>query len=161
MYKSDPEMRQAVSFVLYEWGMLQDAWERLPEEVRAGKGRAGTGWGYDDDAVIEVFLLHSRLLRDFSRQQRATLSNLAQTNILAEDFFDSGWAPPPLTYLAVEVKTRLDRALHHLAYDRVSYLAQDDWDLKRSWDELLDAREHFLQSLPPQRREWFVRAEAE
>lgn len=158
MYKPENEMQGVVRFVRYEWGMLNSAWDQLPEGVREGRGRSGTGHGYDDDAVIECILLHARVLRDFYRQQRKALPANAVTNIVAGDFFDrpEDWTPPALTYLAVDVKSRLDRALTHLAYDRTDYLAEEGWYLKLAWDELQAAREQFLRELPADRRAWFV-----
>ena len=136
--------------------MLNRAWDQLPEAVREGRGRTGTGHGYDDDAVIECFLLHARVLRDFYRQQRNALTGNAVTNIVAGDFFDrpEDWTPPALTYLAAVVKTRLDRALTRLAYDRTDYLAEEEWNLKLAWGELQAAREQFLRELPTDRRSW-------
>lgn len=158
MRKSENEMQGVVRFVQYEWGMLNSAWDRLPGEVRDGRGHTGTGSCHDEDADIECFLLHARVLRDFYRQRRKSLPKNAETNIVAEDFFDgpADWTPPALTYLTTEVKTRLDRALTHLAYNRTDYLADEEWNLKRAQDELQDAREQFLRELPPDRRAWFV-----
>jgi hypothetical protein len=142
MHKPENEVQGVVRFVRYEWGMLKSAWDHLPEEVREGRWRTGTGHGYDDDAVIECFLLHARVLRDFYRQQRKALTGNAVTNIVAGDFFDrqEDWTPPALTYLAADVKTRLDRALTHLAYDRTDYLAEEKWHLKLAWDERTSCR---------------------
>jgi hypothetical protein len=100
--------------------------------------------------VIECFLLHARVLRDFYRQRRKDLTGNAVTNIVAGDFLDrpEDWTPPALTYLAADVKSRLDRALNHLAYDRTDYLAEEEWNLKLAWDELQAAREQFLRGLP-------------
>lgn len=158
MHKPENEMHGVVRFVRYEWGMLKSAWDQLPEEVREGRGRSGTGHGYDDDSVIECFLLHARVLRDFYRQRRTALAAHAVTNIVAGDFFDrpEEWTTPALSYLAAKVKTRLDRALTHLAYDRTDYLAEEDWNLRLAWDELEAAREQFLRNLPTDRRAWFV-----
>jgi hypothetical protein len=156
MHKPENEMQGVVRFVRYEWGMLNSAWNQRQEEVREGRGRTGTGHGYDDDAVIECLLLHARVLRDFYRQKRP-LTEIAETNIVAGDFFDKpdDWTPPALTYLAVVVKTRLDRALTHLAYTRTEYLAQEEWNLKLAWDELREAREQFRRALRPDRLAWF------
>lgn len=158
MHKPENEMQRVVRFIQYEWEMLKSAWDELPEEVREGHGRTGTGHGYGDDTVIECFLLHARVLRDFYCQSRKTLNGNAVTNIVAEDFFDQpkDWMPPTLNYLAVEVKTRLDRALTHLAYDRTDYLAEEEWNLKLAWDELQAAKEHFLRKLPTDRLSWIV-----
>src|SRR5690242_10409660 len=106
MYKSETEMQGVAGFVRYEWWMLKHSWDQLPEEVREGRGRPGTAHGHGyDDAAIESFLLHARVLRDFYRQQRKFLAGNAVTNIVAGDFFDrpEDWTPPALTYLAVDV----------------------------------------------------------
>ena len=164
MWKSEPEMQQAATFVEYEWS--QFSWavseiRRIPE-FGLGTGRTEPF----EDALIEVLLLHARALRDFFGRSRSELARLQETDTVAEDFGDTPGryrTKPLLTYLEGDREyDRLNRALAHLSYDRPIYeLTGKDWDFNTIIAELTAALDSFFAfTLPPDRSDWFGRHSA-
>src|SRR4051794_4211730 len=100
MFKNESDMQRAAAFVNYEWRQFTWAADEVPRALAAEDSRPGTG-GPDpaEDAVIEVMLLHARALRDFFGRGRAELKKYQQTDIVAEDFFDTPgtWTKPTFT----------------------------------------------------------------
>jgi len=153
MYKSENEMKQAAAFVYYEYGQFRWAISHLPSEWRCGTG----GFSRDEDAVVEVALLHARVLRDVFTQKRP-LPRYSKTDIIAADFFDDPkeWDPPVLGYLTDE-RERLNRSLAHLSYSRTGYELPGckEWDFKATSSELTGAWKALLGKLPEERQAWF------
>lgn len=153
MHKPEDEMKQAAAFVYYEFEQFRWGISHLPNEWRCGTG----GSSREEDAVVEVALLHARVLRDFFIEKRP-LPLIAEAGIIARDFFDNPdeWDPPALTYLANE-RTRLNRSLMHLSYSRIDFkpTKRKEWDFKATSAELTDAWKEFLEKLPEERRAWF------
>jgi hypothetical protein len=156
VYKADEEMRRAAGFVSYEMGMFLWAASQIPPDPGATEWRKGTSGVEYEDAIVEVVLLHTRVLRDFLGKPRKELKNFERTNIVADDFFDrpEDWTKPTFNYLATNHE-RLNRALVHVAYDRATYEGDKDWDFKAITDEIGKAWETFLASLPQDRCAWF------
>jgi hypothetical protein len=155
MHKSENEMKQAAELVVYEW--KQFCWaSRGSEEWQTGTGRDE----YEDNSLKEVFLLHARVLRDFLNRSRARLKPYEETDVLAEDFFDTAdpWKKRPTLSYLLEKKTQLDRALAHLSYDRISYKERGDknWEYESITSELEEAFKMFLKALPAKRKAWFT-----
>jgi hypothetical protein len=109
-------------------------------------------------AALEVFLLHTRTLRDFFLRKRP-LPKSAETDILAADYFDAlgEWVSPTCAYLTdPRTKERLDRALAHVTYDRIGYSSTGkNWKTSQIADEIDNAWAAFLAALPSERRAWF------
>ena len=152
--------------VVYEITMLRYTYDRLEVmEVDVGHiqpgdvmPRVGTGIdtqeGRAASALVESFLLHARVLRDFfCRSPRPK-----PDDVIAADFV-SGWVPPAdssYPYLASQ-KTRLDKALAHLSIARMQYVGDNKtWDLPAIRGELDGIIEQFLQALPATTSAWFV-----
>lgn len=166
MHKSEAEMQAAGQLFGYEWRQYSWAAETIRNKEQ---WFAGSGTGFDpesDDGVVEVFLLHARNLRDFFGRRRVDLKWFEETDVLAEDFFDdaSKWVRPALPYLCAE-RERLNRALSHISYDRLTYNAVGGrWDYSSIDSELNDARSAFLTSVgaeAPERKNWLVWMEKE
>lgn len=161
MYESETEMKDAATFVKYEWCMFSWAASVIdhtfPPEAAPEEWRMGTGDSSEpEDALVEVLLLHARALRDFFNRGRKD-SGVHATDILAEDFFDTPdqWNKPVFIYLS-QNKNRLNRALAHLSYDRIGYeVTGKDWNPRAITAELNEAWRTFLAELPEEREAWF------
>lgn len=121
-------------FIVYELMMLQ-------RSAKMPKPR--------DDVFMrslgfEGLVLHTRVLRDFFYKKLDRLGKLIEPkddDILAVQYFalDSSW---PYSYADMskylrDHKTRMDRALAHLSYDRLNYTGKDKaWDDKQIRDDI-------------------------
>ncbi len=157
MHKNATEMERAAKVVFYEWYQLLWAVKKRSEYWNAA---AGTGGGDSaQDALIEVVLLHARCLVEFYVKRRVDLPRNFLTTIFAEDFFDEldHWQRPAFKYLEdPQTKDRLNRALSHLAYDRLDYEdTGKDWDIPAVVSDLENAWTHFRDALPEDRQAWF------
>jgi len=160
MHKSDNDMKQAAAFVYYEYEQFRWAILHLPKGWRCGTA----GVFREEDAVVEVALLHARVLRDFFTRKRCCLPHYSKSDIIAEDFFDNPkkWDPPVFSYLH-DNKKRLDRSLAHLSYSRREYEqpGRKEWDFEATSTELMAAWKVFWGKLPEERRAWFIDDEDE
>jgi hypothetical protein len=159
MYKNEEEMKKAALLIMYEWRQFYWADSIVnPDSRRAVQTRPMID-KVAQDAALETFLLHARVLRDFFSNSRPRPRN-ADTDILAEDFFNTPgeWTKPTLKYLTeTRSKERLDRALAHLSYDRISYAETGKgWRTSLIADELIAAWAEFLGTLHADRKEWFL-----
>ena len=121
MHKADAEMKRAAKLAGYERRQFEYAAHLWKHQcgLRSGTARDDLG----RSAVIEVLLLHARVLREFFTNSRKKRRNNPEKpahplDILAQDFFDNPglWmALEPalkakLSYLTpVRTKKRLDR----------------------------------------------------
>lgn len=106
----------------------------------------------DASALIESFLIHARVLRDFFCRRRHK-----PDDVIASDFV-SGWTQPPASdysYISAQ-KDRLDKALAHLTTTRVRYDSEGkQWDVVTIMREIKPMIERFLAELPDDRKPWF------
>lgn len=193
------DSKEIAPMVRYEWDMVKWTFQELLRNldylygddvghlfagtggivVTAGDDSSGHGVP-DPDAwsLLENFLLHARVLRDFfqdrNREQqkltdrykkspdalRGALKRL-EDDLFASDFMDDEFRfmdnEDPLEFLRTgELRTRLNKALAHLSFDRIEYEKDKDWDIQRVFDGLSDAWEQFWNLLPAECRSWFI-----
>lgn len=121
--RTQQEKLDSVRFIVYELMMLRESAE-MP------KGRAV----FLRSLAYEGLVLHARVLRDFFYKKLDRLGKLIEPkddDILAVHYFakEVAW---PYTYddmsqYLKDHKTRMDRALAHLSYDRLTY-KEKGWD---------------------------------
>ena len=106
-----------------------------------------------DDAksnlVLEGFLLHARVLRDFLVKKNPKLDDVLAEHFLEEPLPYLG----PLPYLE-EHRERLNKLLAHLTYTRREY--EKRWDVAKIHTEIDRAWREFLDVLPEKTRQWFA-----
>ncbi len=155
MIKSDKEMKEVAGFVSHEWKQFSWAASVIVRELPLGTAPdewcIGTGdQSEPEDALVEVYLLHARVLRDFFSRSRSELRSFNQTDVLAENFFDAPaqWNQPTFNYLLEQRHTeRLNRALAHLSYHRIDYeVTGKNWNTKVITAEISDAWKAFFGS---------------
>ena len=150
--------------VAYEMRMFRHGYDKLAQlQVDMGNilpgdvmPRVGTGISTeqvrDASTLVESFLIHARVLRDFFCRGR-----LKTDDVIAGDFV-SGWTQPPASdysYIRAQ-KDRLDKALAHLTTTRVRYDSEGKkWDVATIRREIEPIIERFLAELPDDRRPWF------
>ncbi|MBI3838808.1 MAG: hypothetical protein HY288_12860 [Planctomycetia bacterium] len=118
--------------------------------------RVGTGISTEEvreaSMVLESFLVHTRVLRDFFWRGRSR-----PDDVVAGDFV-GGWKMPSdseYSYLFSH-KDRLDKALAHLTTARVTYDSEGKgWAIREIENEIEPMIERFLRELPEDRRYWF------
>jgi hypothetical protein len=160
--------KNVASTVGYEFKMLSFLHEEIKNREEA---RVGTGTDPADDALLESFLLHTRVLRDFFFARRGTTPRTrtcpkckekyetpAPTNddVFAVDFVP-GWAETESNYLK-SLNKPLNKLLAHLTLAREEYtLDRYLWEPERIYDELRPVIEKFRGLLTDEQREWFKR----
>lgn len=110
----------------------------------------------DASMILESFLIHARVLRDFFCRRRQRTDD-----VVAADFVN-GWVPPsPLDFPYVHAnKIRLDKALAHLTTTRVEYENEGKyWKVHEIFDEIEKMIIRFLDQLPEERKPWFISIE--
>jgi hypothetical protein len=158
MHKADAEMKRAAKLAGYERRQFSYAANQSKYPYGLSSGTASDDPGRS--AVIEVLLLHARVLRDFFTNRRPRPKRY-ETDILAEDFFDdpSQWRTVtlPFEYLTdTQTRGRLDQWLAHLTYGRWDGdRPGKGWDLPKVIEEIDGAWAAFLNALPEKRRAWF------
>lgn len=155
---------QVAAKVVYEITMFRHTFDRLLQlEVNLGKVMPGevmprVGTGITNEEVIEAsilvecFLLHARVLRDFFCRSGH------RTDDLTASEFVSGWSPPPASdyQTLYREKDRLDKALAHLTTTRVQYdNGGKEWDLETIRNELETIILRFVADLPTEMAVWF------
>jgi hypothetical protein len=150
--------------VVYEITMFRHAFDRLLqfemnlEQISPGHVMPRVGTGITTEEVIEAsllvecFLLHARVLRDFFCRSKH------KPDDVTADEFVSGWSSPPASDYDTlhREKERLDKALAHLTTTRVQYDTSGiEWDLHAIRKELEDMIRQFLASLPTNKAAWF------
>jgi len=103
--------------------------------------------------LLASFLLHTRVLRDFLFYPRKWDDDVVAEDFLAEwDESVEKWCP----YLH-ENKSRLDKSLAHLSYERIDFEPNKEWDCGRIHTDLKAAWDEFWDRLTPEKQEWFTR----
>jgi hypothetical protein len=139
-----PQAQAIAAKIQYALNMLQYCSTRIQNE-----------WADADDCLrnllLEDFLLHARILRDFF------VGSPREDDVSAAHFFDD-----PSYWLAISAsfcpylkqhKTRLDKYLAHLTYSRLN--EDKNWDLNVIHSEIAHAGQQFYSLLPPERQAWF------
>ena len=150
--------------VAYEMRMLRHAYDKLAQlQVDMGNilpgdvmPRVGTGISSEEvrdaSTLVESFLIHARVLRDFFCRERHKADD-----VIARVFI-SGWTQPPVSdysYISAQ-KERLDKALAHLTTSRVKDDSEGkQWDVVTIRREIEPMIDRFLAELPNDRRPWF------
>jgi hypothetical protein len=102
-------------------------------------------------ALLESFLLHTRVLHDFFYKRRE------QDDVIASDFVPD-WESRRLAkgeYLK-DRKKRLDKAIAHLTLQRVEYDGNEKkWNVDAIQAEIGIAIKQFRQFLPVESKQWF------
>jgi hypothetical protein len=130
--------------IKYEWDMFQWLANRI-----------ANGWQTSDqmqrNLLLEGFLLHARVLRDFF------VADPRQDDVSAKHFFDdtSIWenAAANLCPYLRQNQIRLNKLLAHLTYSRLN--ESKNWDPYVITNELNQACRQFYSLLSNQRQEWF------
>lgn len=152
--------------VQYEIEMLEFLNRKLSE---LHDTKVGTGSDPEEDAYLESFLLHTRILRDFffshappnSRTRTCpackhtqTLPAITNDDILAGDFVP-GWNEPEDPYLKT-LREPLNKMLAHLTETRERYKLQSYlWDHTAIHQALEPVIAKFRSSLTSQTTIWF------
>lgn len=151
----DSRANDTVDRVAYEWRMFAEAYRRIVEHQEAG----WPDW-FTKYSVMETFLLHTRILRDFLFKNDGNKRN--PDDVLAVDFFNQpqDWSetrPSLGSYLSAERQYhRLNKALSHLSYERINYEKTGKaWDIGAIWKEIGEVWNEFLKALPAEQRGWF------
>ncbi len=185
----DPRAKDAVSFVAYEVAMLAHAYRELlslhtrtgPTEkefvledpidldVAESSGDWRTPESFDEKepsarqriVMLECFLLHSRVLRDFFNGTKCG------NDVQATHFFqhDASWntdaeaTSKRFSYLGSSKESRsyvrLNRALAHLSYDRIAFESDKVWRISEIFQEIAAAWAEFWDLLDVEQQEWF------
>ncbi len=132
--------RVKYEFDMFEWlaGKIQGDWETAPQPMK--------------NLLLEGFLLHARILRDFF------IADPKQDDVSARHFFDdpSQWRARSSSlcpYLKANTE-RLNKKLAHLTYSRLT--EEEQWDFRAIQAEIALAREAFRSALTESTRQWFV-----
>jgi len=139
-----PQAERIAPKIKYEWNMLQYCHSRISDE-----------WTNADlskrNLLLEDFLLHARVLRDFF------VGRPRQDDASAAHFFENAavWESIAVNFCAYlrQHKQRLDKYLAHLTYSRLN--EDKNWDVNIIYNELVQARQQFYSLLPQVRQEWF------
>ena len=156
--------KQVAEKVKYELAMFQFLYGELreiaietatfaPNEIEfLGTGLPDHFNGLRTNALLESFLLHTRVLHDFFYKERT------QDDIVATEFVPE-WkseCPPKGEYLSSRLE-RLNKALAHLSRKRLTYETDDkSWDIGLIKQEVDVVIRTFLDKLPLDRRQWFA-----
>ena len=156
------------STVGYEFKMLKFL-HAVIEKRKADK--VGTGSDPEEDALLESFLLHARVLRDFFFKKRETVPRTktcpkckeryevpppVNDDVLAGDFLP-GWSETESDYLK-SLNRPLNKLLAHLTASREEctihrYL----WEPGLIYGDIGPVIERFMKALPKDRQDWFTR----
>jgi hypothetical protein len=162
---------EVASKVVYEFTMFRYTYNKLYQlEVDMGyiqpgnvMPQCGTAGGsteeiLDASVLVETFLLHARVLREFfCRSRNVPRDFVRDDDVVAGDFLGM-WAIPDAaarTYIDAQ-KERLDKALAHLTTTRVQYeTSGKQWDLLTIRGEIDPMIDRFLADLPDSQKPWF------
>ena len=156
-------LAEPVSYELEMFKFLHD------EIAKRSETKVGTGSDPAEDAYLESFLLHTRLLRDFfcnkrdlpPRRQKCPKcgehfekSRSESDDVLAVDFV-AGWVQEETPYLKT-LRHPLNKLLAHLTQARQPYTLRSYlWEPEKIYSELRPMIDRFLSSLPDDRKGWF------
>lgn len=141
-----PNTQRIVPKLIYEWEMFCWLEKRIRSHWKAANQPT-------KNLLMEGFLLHARVLRDFFGTPRR------QDDVSACNFFedDSGWqtrSKQLCPYLEKNRK-RLNKKLAHLTHSRLT--EDENWDFPAIRDEISEAWQAFLSALSESQRQWFNR----
>lgn len=145
-----PKIEVVSKKVKWEWNMLRG----LEYENRTRKENTVI-----DNALLDSFLLHARVLYDFfcKAPSSRTDADGDPDDVVAQQFFDD-----PSTWQAIadellptvrSQQIELNKHLAHLTYTRLQTKIQ--WNITEMFKEFAVAWKKFLESLPNERRCWF------
>ena len=139
------QAQDIVPKVKYEFEMLEWAAKKIKAEFSNADQPT-------KNMLLEVFLLHARVLRDFF------VKSPSDDDVSTQHFFDapSVWVSKANTLCQTleKERVRLNKKLAHLTYSRLT--EEEEWDFNGIHDELLKAKHEFLDALEPDQRKWFV-----
>ncbi len=174
MRKIDDKKREEIApRIGYEWDLLNWAYRQLlPFELALssgaeddsiipttesetqheeyGLGTGGNGWKARS-ALLECFLLHVRVLRDFLTKPPSRYDD----DVLAVDFVGGNWSTPPVGKYLNDNKERLDKALAHLSYERIEFERNKQWLHRIVFEEISEMWGRFWSAVPDNQRFWF------
>lgn len=135
--------------VAYEFKMMEWISDKIISDVRGADE-------YTKSMLLEVFLLHARILHDFF-----ILDAKRDDDVSAVHFFDdpSVWVSKRdaiCTKLKAE-QVRLNKKLAHLTYKRLT--EKEEWEIISLCNELRVAKQEFINSLADEQRQWFAQQE--
>ena len=144
--RSEEELKGIAKEVQYEIDMMLHAarlYHGQPNRI-----------GLHRTFYLELFLLHLRNVRDFLFFEP---TKVKEEDVAAEDLIPS-WpsmkSPPGLT-ISIE-RERLNRALAHLSYSRLTYNKREKgWNVRRMHREIEAWLAAFFHAIPSERMEWF------
>jgi hypothetical protein len=113
----------------------------------------------DDTAnmALESFLLHFRNLRAFLCP---SLQKPRRDDVIASDFLGSPKAEDQANPKVLgRRKRKIDKLLAHISYSREGYVRRGakSWPGPRMLGDVRAALRQFLDRLPPERRDWFIK----
>ncbi len=128
--------REIATYIWYEWDMLKQTAAHSP--YRGGDRIVG-------NAILESFLMHARVLKDFLYGERkATHAD----DVLATHFFDdpAEWTTtrPPLGPYLTQHERRLQKMVAHFSYERPQWRGPaKNWKITNVRSEIHTAWEAF------------------
>jgi len=141
--------KDVATYVWYERTMFDQVFQRVQSLMQ------GTPDQFLQNILLESFLLHTRILRDFLFREPTG------DDVSAIHFFETPaeWAESATDlcpYLSRN-KPRLDKALAHLSYKRIGYEPQKGWDCGAVYTEIEAAWTEFWSRLATDKRDWFTK----
>ncbi len=163
---NEEQLKEIAEEVSYEWEMLLWAFGPLCREM--GVETASPiltemcfyGTTVDNcigSALLEVFLLHVRNIRDFLYEKDRPRDD----DVLATQFFvgtATDWPKmrPDMRGCYLDSnRGRLDKSLAHITYPRLKYREDKTWKVGQIKCDLDAPWNAFLNALPKERRSWF------
>jgi hypothetical protein len=149
MPKDPRATKKASEKVLYELDMFKQVYIKITNE-----------WNESDiwtkNILIEVFLLHARILYDFLIFDPKRVGDMSAIHFL--DCPES-WkqARGQLCQYISDNYTRLNQMVAHLTYERIKYEVEDmkGWVVHEIYQEIMGAWQQFLDCLSPEQHVWF------
>ena len=138
---TDDRLRGAADALYYEFWMF--------ERLALGMASGIAGEGVINNALMESFVIHLRVLLDFFYTDKTE-----QDDIIAAHFFIDPeiWkkARPDKTPLLLEAEKRANKEVAHLTYTRLDKTPeQKNWEFLLILSDVNKVKEAFLNILPP------------
>lgn len=153
--QSMEQLQTASSHLHYEVQMLHECARRL-SELRNSDEEISLDDKTLENALIESFLIHARVLIDFfyvkSRLEANPNTNIRSSDVIAEDFLEkpnNWWSIcPEKSPELEEVNPKVGKQVAHLTYDR-SYITVKGkkWDIGRIYYALVDVIFVFIENV--------------
>lgn len=128
----------------YEWGMFHATAQRIPS-ARDDVER---------NALVEAFLVHFRILRDFVYPQELAWTKYLDDAIAFD--YDASWTAVATDWkeCSPNEKQRVDKLLAHLSYTRPTLGHQ--WPIPDMVKAIDAAFKSFITALPNNKQQWFA-----